>query len=255
MRAGLFRFPTTRPRPVGAYGASLTARDCYKNNGSASSSCWEFTNIEAAVDYQKLLIQCGGCENQCTVTKLIFQNQNVFYTGNRCERIYTNKGEKKRSGISLPEFKYQLLFDRENNPKGVPLLTIGVPRVLNMFENFPFWNTLFVECGLKVHLSNPSSNDLYEKGAGTVMSENICFPAKLVHGHIFDLIEANVDRIFLPMVFYEDKEFFENIDEILSVKGLDMINFGPTDLAMSFGLSLLYQMDAPPIKEAFEKRC
>ncbi len=192
---------------MGAYGASLTARDGYKNNGSASSSCWEFTNIEEAGNYQKRLIHCGGCENRCTVTKLIFQNQNVFYTGNRCERIYSNRGEKKRSGISLPEFKYQLLFDRENNPKGVPLLTLGIPRVLNMFENFPFWNTLFTECGLKVHLSNPSSSDLYEKGAGTVMSENICFPAKLVHGHIFDLIEAGVDRIFLPMVFYENKEF------------------------------------------------
>jgi predicted CoA-substrate-specific enzyme activase len=192
---------------MGAYGASLTARDSYQNNGAASSSCWEFTNIEAAGDYQKRLIHCGGCENRCTVTKLIFQNQNFFYTGNRCERIYTNRGEKKRLGISLPEFKYQLLFDREYNPKGVPLLTLGIPRVLNMFENFPFWNTLFTECGLKVHLSNPSSSDLYEKGAGTVMSENICFPAKLVHGHIFDLIEAGVDRIFLPMVFYENKEF------------------------------------------------
>ena len=192
---------------MGAYGAALTARDGYMNNGSASSSCWEISNVDAAADYQKRLIHCGGCENRCAVTKLIFQNQNVFYTGNRCERIYTNKGEKKRPGISLPEFKYQLLFDRENNPIGVPLLTIGIPRVLNMFENFPFWNTLFIECGLKVHLSNPSSNDLYEKGAGTVMSENICFPAKLVHGHIFDLIEADVDRIFLPMVFYEKKEF------------------------------------------------
>jgi len=192
---------------MGAYGAALTGRDSYQNNGSAPSTSWEFSNVEAAAVYQKRLIHCGGCENRCTVTKLIFQNQNVFYTGNRCERIYTNKGEMKRAGINLAEYKYELLFNRERNPEGVPLHTIGIPRVLNMFENFPFWNTLFIECGLKVHLSNPSSNDLYEKGAGTVMSENICFPAKLVHGHIFDLIEAGVDRIFLPMVFYENKEF------------------------------------------------
>jgi predicted CoA-substrate-specific enzyme activase len=192
---------------MGAYGASLTARDGYKSNGASSSECWSFANIEAASDYQKRLINCHGCENQCAVTKLIFQNQNVFFTGNRCERIYTNKGERKRPGFNLPEFKFQLLFDRERNPEGDPLLTIGIPRALNIFENFPFWNTLFIECGIKVHLSNPSSSELYEKGAGTVMSENICFPAKLVHGHVFDLIEAGVDRIFMPMVFFENKEF------------------------------------------------
>ena len=76
-----------------------------------------------------------------------------------------------------------------------------------MFENYPFWHALFTECGIKVHLSAPSSNALYQDGAAHIMSENLCFPGKLVSGHIMDLIKAGVDRIFYPMVFYEKNEF------------------------------------------------
>ncbi|HBY08724.1 MAG TPA: hypothetical protein DEH22_13425, partial [Chloroflexi bacterium] len=82
-----------------------------------------------------------------------------------------------------------------------------MPRVLNQFENYPFWQTLFSECGLQVELSAPSSNAIYEQGAAAIMSENLCFPAKLVSGHIFDLMARGVDRIFYPMVFFEQKEF------------------------------------------------
>lgn len=194
---------------MGAYGAALTARDIHKNNGSAPDEYYRLDNLDAVSNYEKRIIRCRGCENKCTVTKLVFQNENVFFTGNRCERIYSNRGEQKRKGISLPALKNQLLFDRETIPNKTPVMTIGIPRALNMFENYPFWNTLLVECGIKVQLSSPSSKQLYEKGAGTVMSENICFPAKLVHGHIFELIEAGVDRIFYPMVFYEEREFVD----------------------------------------------
>ncbi|MEN8173081.1 MAG: acyl-CoA dehydratase activase [Chloroflexota bacterium] len=192
---------------MGAYGAALIAQDLHNSNGSHPSSFIGLDNLATASDYEKKLIHCGGCENRCSVTKLIFQNRNVFYTGNRCERIYTNKGDKKPNGVSLPEIKYKLLFDRPTDPIGESIQTIGIPRVLNMYENFPFWNTLLVACGFKVQLSVPSSSTLYEKGAGTVMSENICFPAKMVHGHIFDLIEAGVDRILYPMVVFEKPEF------------------------------------------------
>jgi predicted nucleotide-binding protein (sugar kinase/HSP70/actin superfamily) len=89
-------------------------------------------------------------------------------------------------------------------------LTIGIPRVLNQFENFPFWNTLFVECGITVRLSAPSSNAVFQKGSAHIMSDNLCFPAKLVSGHIIDLIEAGVDRIFFPMVFYEETSFSDS---------------------------------------------
>ncbi|MBW1912884.1 MAG: CoA activase, partial [Deltaproteobacteria bacterium] len=87
-----------------------------------------------------------------------------------------------------------------------PKLTIGIPRVLNIYENFPFWCTMFVQLGMEVRISSPSNAEIYEKGAGTVMSDSICFPAKLVHGHIIDLIEKGVDRIFYPTVVYEQHE-------------------------------------------------
>ena len=83
---------------------------------------------------------------------------------------------------------------------------------MNTYEDFPFWNTLLVECGFKVQLSDASSSELFRKGAGTVMSENICFPAKLVHGHIQNLIEKGVDRIFYPMVFAEHQKFADAIN-------------------------------------------
>ena len=113
----------------------------------------------------------------------------------------------------MPEIKYRLLFDRRLEPKGTPRAVIGIPRVLNLYENFPFWSTLLVESGFRVQLSAPSKVGMYEKGAGTITSENICFPAKLAHGHIYDLIEAGVDRIFYPMVTYENPEFADSDGE------------------------------------------
>jgi len=207
---------------MGAYGAALTARNTYGSAEQAESRFVGLENLATVGDYEKRYIRCRGCENKCTVTKLVFQNKNVFYTGNRCERIFTNSGKNTRKGTNLLARKYQLLFDRETHPPhppqsplrggkaSTPILTLGIPRVLNLYENFPFWNTLLVESGFEVRLSDPSSNALYERGAVTVMSENICFPAKVVHGHIYNLIEAGVDRIFYPMVFYEKREFTDS---------------------------------------------
>ena len=192
---------------MGAYGAALSARDHVQTNGNGSSSFVGLDNLETVSDYSRHLIRCKGCENKCAVTRMKFPNGNIFYSGNRCENIFTNSGKPERKGISLPALKYDLLFDRVMEPETPPKLTIGIPRVLNLFENFPFWNTLLVECGIKVQLSAPSSNALYQKGAAHIMSENLCYPAKLVSGHIIDLIEAGVDRIFYPMVFYEENQF------------------------------------------------
>jgi predicted CoA-substrate-specific enzyme activase len=193
---------------MGAYGAALTAQDTYCCGVEQIENDFVgLENLGSIDDYTKKHIRCRGCENKCAVTKLIFQNGNAFYTGNRCEKIYTNSGKRERIGTNLPDLKYHLLFDRETDPVSTPRLILGIPRVLNLYENFPFWNTLFVECGIKVRLSDPSSNALSEKGAGTIMSENICFPAKIAHGHIYNLIEAGVDRIFYPMVFYEKSDF------------------------------------------------
>jgi len=192
---------------MGAYGAALTARDNCNSNGHGESNFIGLDALESAEEYGKRLIRCRGCQNNCSITKMTFPNGNVFYSGNRCENIFSNSGKAARKGISLPVIKNDLLFDRDVLPKVPPRLTIGIPRVLNMFENFPFWNTLLVECGIAVQLSASSSNSLFQKGTAYIMSENLCYPAKLVSGHIMDLIESGVDRIFLPMVFYEECSF------------------------------------------------
>jgi predicted CoA-substrate-specific enzyme activase len=197
---------------MGAYGAALRARDTWLSNGVGPS---RFVGLEAlarVADYDKRMVGCRGCENRCTVTKLTFPNAGVFVTGNRCERIYSNHGERFVRGASLTDRKLELLFDRATEPAGQARLTLGVPRVMNMYENFPFWDTLLVECGFKVQLSDSSSPELYAKGVGSVMSENICFPAKIVHGHIQNLIEKGVDRIFYPMVMAERSEFVDTVN-------------------------------------------
>jgi predicted CoA-substrate-specific enzyme activase len=195
---------------MGAYGAALLARDGWAGREQAASSFTDLQSLQIADQTRKSIIHCNGCENQCAVTRLTFPTGGKFYTGNRCEKIFTNSGKNAYQGANLPEIKYRLLFDRPLAPQGEPRGVIGIPRALNLYENFPFWCTLLVESGFRVHLSAPSKVGLYEKGAGTITSENICFPAKLTHGHIYDLIEAGVDRIFFPMVTYENPEFSDS---------------------------------------------
>jgi predicted CoA-substrate-specific enzyme activase len=242
---------------MGAYGAALTARDTYDSAGQVQSRFVGMENLATASQYEKRYIRCRGCENKCTVTKLIFQNNNVFYTGNRCERVFTNSGKQVRKGTDLLALKYQLLFDRETDPPSLPILTLGIPRALNQYENFPFWSTLLVESGFRVRVSDPSSNALYKRGAGTVMSENICFPAKLTHGHIYNLIEAGVDRIFYPMVFYEEREFADSVNcyNCPIVSGYPDVVRSAIDPEGKFGIPL----DAPAInlndRKLFRRAC
>lgn len=154
------------------------------------------------------LLHCHGCENRCAIMRYRFDNANVYFSGNRCEKIFSNSGARsldtpdRRRAINVYEEKRRLLFDRRQEvPK--PLLTIGLPRCLNMYEEYPFWHTLFSECGLRVLLSEASSLPHYERCASLVMSDNICFPAKLAHSHIRDLQQRGVDRIFMPFVVHE----------------------------------------------------
>ncbi len=192
---------------MGALGAALQARETYLQTGQGVGLGVSLEDLASVSEYRKTAIHCHGCENRCSVTKLTFPNKNRFYTGNRCERAFSNRGQRLRKGVNLFEHKRGLLFDRPVEPAQAPRLTIGIPRALNFYEDYPFWCTLLVECGMEVRLSDVSSRELFETGAGTVMSENVCFPAKLLHGHIYNLIEAGVDRIFFPMVFYEQPEF------------------------------------------------
>ena len=155
---------------------------------------------------------CLGCENHCTVRLFHFANGNAFYSGNNCEKIYSNRTDSSHQGTNMFAEKYKLLFHREANTKNSHFsilnsqLKIGLPRALGIYENYPFWHALFSYCGIKVVLSQPSTNTLYERGIHTVMADNICFPAKLMHAHIYNLITRGVDRIFYPYVVYEQKE-------------------------------------------------
>lgn len=148
---------------------------------------------------------CPGCENHCQVRCFEFRNGNTYYSGNNCERVFANRKQAGTRGVNLFDEKYQMLFAPLPAP-AAPRMTIGIPRALGIYENYPFWQTLFTQCGFRVVLSGTSTNRLYEQGLRTVMAENICFPAKLMHGHVMDLAERHVDRIFYPWVVYEQQE-------------------------------------------------
>ena len=230
---------------MGAYGAALAARDSYPPGEARVNSSTSLEYLDGLDEYTHKDIRCRGCENKCQVTKLVFTNGNNFFSGNRCEKIYSNGGKAVRKGVNVPALKYKLLFDRPTRPSSEPLFILGIPRVLNLFENFPFWNTLFVECGIEVRLSDDSSNSLYQAGAKHIMSENLCFPGKLVSGHIMDLIQAGVDRIFYPMVFFEKPEF-ENANNSFNcpvVSGYPEVIRSAIDPARKYGIPL----DMPPI--------
>lgn len=198
---------TDHPELMGALGAALYAKKMWKAGNMQTT----FTGKETLPDVQNLVskeLQCKGCTNKCTVLRFKFDNGNVSYAGNKCEKVFYNKAVEHHKGFNAFDSKNEILFSR-NDTLAIPedAIKIGIPRVLNMFENYPFWHTLFTECGIDVVLSPESTFTLYQKGVGSVMSENICFPAKLVHGHILSLIESKVDRIFYPIVPKEEKEF------------------------------------------------
>ena len=192
---------------MGAYGAALTALQNYQADSAEVSRFSRFSPFDQKITFTTKDLHCKGCENRCSVKKITFKNGRSYFTGNRCERYFSNGSSSKKHGENLIAAKFKLLFDRKTEPHRSPILTFGIPRALNMYENFPFWCAFLVECGFKVVLSDTSSIGLFEKGSGTVMSDNICFPAKLVHGHVVNLIEKGVDRIFYPTVVYENKEY------------------------------------------------
>lgn len=148
---------------------------------------------------------CPGCQNHCQVRVYSFANGRQYVSGNNCERVYSNEGDGTCKGVNMFEEKYHLLFNRTSSIVKSSI-TIGLPRGLGIYENYPFWQTLFGCCGMRVRLSGMSTNRLFDKGVRTIVADNICYPAKLMHGHVMDLIEKQVDRIFYPWVVFERKE-------------------------------------------------
>ena len=185
---------------MGAFGAALIARERYQGQKSSMLSIPE----ALALSYTTTTGRCGGCGNRCMLTVNKFPGGRRHVTGNRCEKglgaaVSTDKGP------NLMAYKLKRMFDYpplENAPRG----TIGIPRVLNMYENYPFWATFFRELGFGVLLSPPSSRRIYELGMETIPSESECYPAKLSHGHVQWLIRQGVHTIFHPCVFYERQE-------------------------------------------------
>ena len=187
---------------MGAFGAALIARD---RCGGRESTMLSFDGIRD-LHYESSTARCGGCSNNCMLTVNRFDGGRRHVTGNRCEKGLGG-GAALHRGPNLVEWKRKRLFDyeplaAEDAPRGV----IGIPRVLNIYENFPYWATFFRALGFRVELSPFSSRKLYELGMESIPSESECYPAKLAHGHVSWLIAQGVRTIFHPCVFFERQE-------------------------------------------------
>ncbi len=188
---------------MGAFGAALIAKDRF-NEGHLSGllKAAELQDFATETNMKR----CGLCGNNCLVTVKVFSNGSEFISGNRCER-----GAGKEKAISdipnLYEYKYKRLFSYKSRPdQEAPRGTIGIPRVLNIYEDYPFWFTFFNELGYRVVVSGRSSKAIYELGMESIPSESACYPAKLVHGHIEDLVRKGVKKIFHPCIPFNIKE-------------------------------------------------
>ena len=189
---------------MGAFGAALIARE--RHEATYKTTMLPIEKIKE-LTYTTKLTRCKGCTNHCMLTINKFSDNRQYITGNRCERGLG----KERKNADLPnlfDYKLKRIFDYEPLPiKEAPRGTVGIPRVLNMYENYPFWATFFRHLGYSVVLSPQSSRKIYEMGIDTIPSESECYPAKLAHGHISWLIHQNVDFIFYPAIPYERNEF------------------------------------------------
>ncbi len=189
---------------MGAFGAALIARERYENG--YESSMLSFEQIEA-LQFETSMAKCKGCTNSCRLTINKFSGGRQFISGNRCERGIG--GKKNASQVpNLFDYKLKRLFDyaaleADQAPRGV----VGIPRVLNMYEDYPFWFTFFTKLGYRVVLSPLSNRKIYELGIESIPSESECYPAKLAHGHVTWLIRQGVKFIFYPALFYERNEF------------------------------------------------
>ena len=190
---------------MGAFGAALIARERYHMNGEAETSMLSLDKI-IALKYTTSMTRCKGCNNHCVLTINQFGSGRRFISGNRCERGLGLEKAKKEIP-NLFDYKYHRMFDYDPLPLDqADRGTVGIPRVLNMFENFPFWAVFFKKLRYHVVLSPQSSRQLYELGIESIPSESECYPAKLVHGHISWLIKQGIKFIFYPCIPYERNE-------------------------------------------------
>ena len=188
---------------MGAYGAALIARERY--DASKTTTMLPIDKI-LSLTYKTTMARCQGCTNHCVLTINRFDGGRQFVTGNRCERGLG--GNKQKKDIpNLFDYKYHRMFDYEPLTADLaPRGTVGIPRVLNMYENYQFWAVFFKELGYRTVLSPKSTRQIYELGIESIPSESECYPAKLAHGHIEWLIRQGLTYIFYPCVPYERNE-------------------------------------------------
>ncbi|MCR4749236.1 MAG: 2-hydroxyacyl-CoA dehydratase [Lachnospiraceae bacterium] len=189
---------------MGAFGAALISRERYEEG--YKTTMLDMRSIENFT-FETSMSKCKGCTNNCRLTINRFPGGRHYISGNRCERGL-GKERNKNNVPNLFEYKMNRFFDYEPlSAEKATRGTVGIPRVLNMYENYPFWYTFFTDLGFKVVLSPISNRKIYELGIESIPSESECYPAKLAHGHIMWLINQNVDFIFYPALFYERNEF------------------------------------------------
>ncbi|MBR5364313.1 MAG: 2-hydroxyacyl-CoA dehydratase [Oscillospiraceae bacterium] len=185
---------------MGAFGAALYA----KEHAPAETTTISAEKI-ADFSYQTRSAKCGGCTAHCALNIVIFPDGGRYISGNRCER---GAGKKQTDDIpSLYDYKYKLILSQDQHPVfGKRRGTVGLPLALSYYEQMPFWSELFARLGFAVKLSHESDRDMYYKGQHTIPSDTVCYPAKLAHGHIEDLLEQGVDFIFWPCMSYNFDE-------------------------------------------------
>lgn len=204
------------PGEMGAIGIALLTKKRVIEKGIKSSSFISWDALEKFTYKQESGLICKLCSNNCNRTRVEFSNGNEFITGNRCEKgeILTDpKDSETKERLTALKTKHigtedlftyrsKLLFKSYSPAVLSPVkdMTIGIPRVLEFWNSFPFWNALFTSLGFKVVLSDKSTMPMFENGLSSIPSDTVCFPAKLTHGHIKNLIGKGVDRIFMPMI-------------------------------------------------------
>ncbi len=185
---------------MGAFGAALYAKEKCGNQKSPLITAGELERF----NYSSRQVNCNGCTAKCGLTVITFEDGHKFISGNRCEK---GAGLVKASeNMCLYEYKYERLLSVVSEKPAQPKARVGIPLALGFYEQLVYWHRLFTELGFEVIISDESTRDMYYKGQHTIPSDTVCYPAKLAHGHVLNLLEKGADLIFYPCESY-------NLDE------------------------------------------
>ncbi len=233
------------PGIMGAIGAALLAKENAQRSEQTKGAGQKFIGLDALESLtwkQESRVPCPFCANHCQRAVIMFSNGNAWITNNRCEKgeilgdpkdqqvkdRVKKAGSKRRQIPNLYQLREKMLFAdylQDEETEEDQNITIGIPRVLMFWETMPFWTTFWKKLGFRVWISSPGSHQMFEEGLSAVTSDTVCFPAKLVHGHIRDLVRKKVDRIFMPSIAEIHSENREETSESMCavVKGYPLV--------------------------------